>query len=260
MSHLIFFDSGVGGLTAFFAAAKMFPYESMIYYGDTLEVPYGPKPDREIIALMDQFMKKILPYEPKAVTLACNTATVAASGYLRKHYQVPIIGMEPAIKPALERLRNPKERVLLFSTETTARSLKLKKLVKHLRGGHQLIIEPLPELVTLAEEGKFQGPEVEAFLDRTLAAHDLERIRGVVLGCTHFIWYRKLFQERLPEGTHLVDGNAGTLRQLSRKFRPKNRPGTPRELLLHFTGPISPVVPQLIEEHLGGEGRIVDRL
>lgn len=235
MESIVVFDSGLGGITALIEAIHAMPREHFIYYGDTLHVPYGPKDRETIKGYLDDMMSFVAPYNPKAVLLACNTATVTAADYLRKRYRLPIVGMEPAVKPAIERDGSNK-RILVLSTEGTSRSERLQSLVERFDNDHLVDILPLPNLVDFAERLEFNTADVRADLESILSSFDLTDYSAVVLGCTHFIWYRDLFSELLPDGVEVLDGNAATVRQLMRKLNGNISDDGEGSLAVHLTG------------------------
>lgn len=235
MESIVVFDSGLGGLTALAEAIRAMPSEHFIYYGDNLHVPYGPKDPEDIRAYLDEMMRFVEPYRPKAILLACNTATVTSAAYLREHYAIPIIGMEPAVKPAIEH-DDRNKRILVLSTEGTSRSERLHALIERFDDENLVDILPLPNLVEFAERLEFDTPDVRTDLETIIESFDMEDYGAVVLGCTHFIWYRPLFEEMLPDTVDIVDGNAATVRQLMRKLNGAIETEGEGSLRLHFTG------------------------
>ncbi|MDD7362614.1 MAG: glutamate racemase [Peptoniphilus sp.] len=247
MESIVVFDSGLGGVTALMEAIRAMPSENFIYYGDTLHVPYGPKDAERIRAYLDEMMAYVDAFNPKAVLLACNTATVTSAKYLRAKYAIPIIGMEPAVKPAIEHDRSHK-RVLVLSTEGTSRSERLLTLVDRFDDEHIVDILPLPNLVDFAERLEFDTDEVRADLEAIFSSFDMDEYSAVVLGCTHFIWYRDLFKKILPEHVELLDGNAATVRQLQRKLGERIVTEGAGSLKIHLTGPRDPRVLNFLRE------------
>lgn len=247
---IVIFDSGLGGISLLIEAIKDLPSEDFIYYGDNKNVPYGTKSKEKIQALMDQFMDKVLALNPKAIVLACNTATVSSAKYLRGKYDLPIIGIEPAIKPALTKGDNQDKRVLLLATETTSQSEKLMGLARDVDQDHRLDILPMQNLVDFAERLQFTDLEVEEDVGLILSSYDLDQYQSIVLGCTHFIWYKPLFQKILPNHIKLVDGNRGTVRQLKRKIAGKENPQKEGKIKLHFSKRVSPSVEGFLQEKI----------
>ena len=235
---IVIFDSGLGGVTALLEAIRAMPSEHFIYYGDTAHVPYGPKDAEEIRGYLDHMMEATRPYSPKAVLLACNTATVTSADYLREKYTLPIVGMEPAVKPAIEHDVDRK-RILVLSTEGTGKSARLRRLVEKFDDDRLVDILPLPNLVDFAERLEFNTDAVRYDMETILASYPLEEYGALVLGCTHFIWYRDLFRELLPAHMEILDGNAATVRQLMRKLKGNIREEGEGSLRMAFTGEVN---------------------
>jgi len=144
--------------------------------------------------------------------LACNTATSVGIADLRSRYAFPIFGMEPAVKPALA--RNSGKKVLVFATSLTLRESKLETLLNSLDTAHKVERHELDGLVTFAENFEFDTPLVQDYLQVKLAGFRWEQYETIVLGCTHFIFYRGLIQKRVGHQIRLIDGNEGTVRHL----------------------------------------------
>lgn len=209
-----FFDSGVGGATVLAEALRRMPDEDFLYYADSRNVPYGEKGKDEVLRAIEEGVERMLEQGIKALVIACNTATSIAAGELRKRYGFPIIGMEPAVKPAVMRNRDREKRVLVFATSLTLKETKFKQLVSSVDPRHIVDYRALPGLVELAERLVFEGPEPEAYLRSVLAEFDLSHYGTVVLGCTHFPLFEQLFRRLLPPGTDIIDGSAGTVKHL----------------------------------------------
>mgnify|MGYP002732861009 CR=1 FL=1 len=204
------FDSGVGGVSVVRAIRRELPHETLLYFGDTANAPYGTKPVDEVLACVEQVMARFIKADVKAVVIACNTATSVAAETLRKEYALPIIGMEPAVKPAHE-LRHG-GRVLVLATPVTLSLPKFRRLMERYGEG----VEPLPcpGLMELVERGCLEGEEIEHDLTRRLAPYDMTQVDAVVLGCTHYVFLRPTLRRMLPTHTAILDGNEGTARQL----------------------------------------------
>ncbi len=206
------FDSGMGGLSVLREIRKQLPNEHVLYYGDTAHAPYGTKPPAEVMARVREVMALLLDRRVKAVLIACNTATSVAAATLRAELSLPIIGMEPALKPASQ-LRHG-GRVLVMATPLTLRLPKFQALMD--RYGEGALPLPCPGLMDLVEQGELDGPEVRDYLTRLLEPYLHAPLDAVVLGCTHYVFLRPVLRRMLPPETALLDGNAGTVRQLHR--------------------------------------------
>lgn len=205
------FDSGAGGISVLAALLRELPHEDFLYFGDTANAPYGTKPAEQVLSLAENAFDRLLSRGAKAVVIACNTATAAAAASLRaRHPDYPIIGMEPALKPASQ-LRHGGA-VLVLGTPVTLRLEKFQRLMEHY--GEGAIPLPCPGLMELVEQMDFE--EARRYLSRVLAPWRNDPPDAVVLGCTHYVFLRPVLAELLPAATAVVDGNEGTARQLRR--------------------------------------------
>lgn len=211
-----FFDSGLGGLSVLKEALKILPDEKYIYFGDSINAPYGNKPVREVFNLTRKNISFLLEKGIKALVIACNTATSVAIEDLRNELDLPVIGMEPAIKPAANSKKNG--RILLLATEMTLKEDKLKNLIGNLDLDDDIIKVPAPQLVTLIENGKFSRQKAIPILQNYLNNYDFKQIDSVVLGCTHFVFYREIIAELVDQDTRVIDGNKGTVRHLKNRL------------------------------------------
>ena len=199
------FDSGLGGISVARQIAKDMPAEHVLYFGDSANAPYGIKTPEQVRALSFDIVERFVRQGVKAVVIACNTATSAAVNDLREHYDIPIIGMEPALKVACDRGDVPSDphhipqRVIVAATPLTLRERKFAKLMDRFDSNNTIFKEPCPDLVEIVESGR-------------LGDHDL--VMRTLLGCTHFVFYRDYFRELLPERAAVIDGNEGTVRHL----------------------------------------------
>ncbi|SER00408.1 glutamate racemase [Lachnospiraceae bacterium NE2001] len=227
------FDSGIGGVTVLHEAMKRLPNEEYIFYADLDHVPYGVKTPEEVTHFVDNIVDDLIGRGVDAIVIACNTATSVAAEYVRIKYDIPIIGMEPAVKPAVEAAeavetkedgsnREPK-RVLVMATPITIRENKLQKLLKKVDKNHIVDLLPMPGLVRFAESGVFDGPEVDEYLTEQLAVFDKSKYAEVVLGCTHFNYFMSAIRKAFADSNNgaavrdidLVDGNEGTVKHLA---------------------------------------------
>lgn len=206
------FDSGIGGLTVLKEAVKLLPNEDFLYYADTKHVPYGTKPKDEVRRYIFDAADFFAGKGVKALVVACNTATSIAINDLRKRYSFPIIGMEPAVKPALEKVDH--RRILVLATPITVSEKKLHDLVVKLDSEQTVDLHALPVMVEFAEKFIFDEDMIIRYLLDEFAKYDLREYSAVVLGCTHFIFYRKHFMKILPQGVEIIDGNIGTVNRL----------------------------------------------
>lgn len=214
-----FFDSGIGGLAVLHKAFEQLPFEQFIYYADADNVPYGTKTKEDIAAYADEAVDFLVKKGAKAIVIACNTATSAAIKLLREKYTLPILGMEPAVKPAV--LENEGKRVMVIATPLTTGEEKLKNLIDRVDEKHIVDLHPLPELVRYAEKNVFDTREIEKYLLNEFSSYSLEDYSVVVLGCTHFNFFRDTLARIFPKGTKLIEGSDGTIKYLNSVLKEK---------------------------------------
>lgn len=232
--RIAFFDSGIGGITVLHEALSLLPHEDYIYYADTLNAPYGTKEKNEVKKLVSNAVDFIVRQGVKAVVIACNTATSAAVEDLRRLYSIPIIGMEPAVKPAVEKNGRAHKRVIVSATPLTLKEEKLRNLIDRIDNEHIVDLLPLPGLVKFAERYEFSGEEVTDYIREEFGSFDLEQYGTVVLGCTHFIYFKNILGEILPSHIDIIDGNTGTVNNLKRILESRGEPGNGRGRVDYF--------------------------
>lgn len=216
------FDSGVGGLSVLYDALKVLPNEDYIYYADTKNVPYGTKSKEELIELIIKAIDFIAARDVKAIVIACNTATSVAIDDLRARFSIPIIGMEPAIKPAVNFIE-PGKRVMVFATELTLKEDKFIKLLRKIDTESIIDYMPQGKLVRYAEDFEFSDSVILPYLRESLSGINVNSYGAVVLGCTHFTFFRNHFQKIFPADAVILDGNLGTINNLKRQLEILNR-------------------------------------
>ena len=206
-------DSGVGGISVLRKAVQLLPNENFIYYGDNQNAPYGPKPLEEIRRLSAQAVDHLLSQEVKALVIACNTITSAYASILRDRVKLPVIGMEPAVKPAS--LARGDGKVLALATRATLTLDKFSRLMENY--GEGVIPVEGAGLVELVEAGKADTPEALEALRALLLPYMSIKIDAIVLGCTHYPFLRRQIERLFPQA-RIFDGREGTVRQLQRRL------------------------------------------
>ena len=209
-----FLDSGLGGISVLGEALQLMPDENYIYYGDTRNIPYGDKPPEEVYRCTHAAVDELIARGCKAIVIACNTATSAAAAQLRQELSLPIIGMEPALKPAS--MLPGDGRVLVMATQNTLRLPKFQALMELY--GKDAIPLPCSGLMECVEDGHLSGPRVESLLQTLFEPYRSENIKAVVLGCTHYPFLRDTIHRFFPPETTLMDGNLVTVKQLRRRL------------------------------------------
>lgn len=212
-SPIVVFDSGVGGISVLRALVKELPLERFVYFGDSANAPYGPRTTEEIRDLTLEHLRRLKgEYDFKAAVIACNTATSAAIGALRAAWpELPIIGIEPALKLAAD--RHPGGTVVVMATETTLREEKFAALCRRMESRCRVVSMACPELVEFIEAGQTDGPALELYLRGLLNPYGKGQAAAVVLGCTHYPFAAGLLRRILDPATELLDGSRGTARQ-----------------------------------------------
>lgn len=211
------FDSGLGGLSVLQALRCRMPRESYIYFGDSANAPYGVKSHDEIFALTMDAAEKLINRGIKALVVACNTATSIAINALRERYsEIPIIGLEPALKPAVEHSRGG--RIIVMATPATLTEPKFRNLLAKYGGTHDISLLPAPGLVEEVEKGKFRTGELYSMLGDLFAPFDLKTIESIVLGCTHFPFAAEEILETVGSGVRLYDGGSGAAAETERRL------------------------------------------
>ena len=213
---IAFFDSGIGGLSVLHHAMKILPNEEYIFFADEDNVPYGTKPREEVMRFVDEAFKFLLTLDVKAIVVACNTATSVAVKEMRKRYDLPIIGMEPAIKRALDLYGD--RRVLVTATPITVNGEKIHSLIDRLGKRDIIDLLALPQLVDFAERQEFNSEAVTDYLREQFKPYHFDDYSSLVLGCTHFNYFKDTMRKLLPNNVNFVDGNEGTLKELMRRL------------------------------------------
>ena len=211
---IAFFDSGIGGLSVLAEALRRFSGVEFLYFADEDHVPYGTKSRAQIVRLSLDAVGFLVSRGAEAIVVACNTATSAAISELRGAFSVPVIGMEPAVKLAADSFgARP---TLLIATPLTIAGEKLARLVGRLECETWSLA--LPRLVEFAQDLEFDSPAVRAYLQGELGKFELERLGSLVLGCTHFNYFKDVLREILPPHVRIIDGIGGTLNRLASKL------------------------------------------
>ena len=224
------FDSGLGGLSVLKRLKEELPKEDFIFFGDQKHAPYGEKSEEEVRSLSLSAYRFLQERGVKATVIACNTATSAAAPYLRELFPEDIIiGMEPAVKPAVEHLQTFKDRVsrnnppkiLIMATEHTIKGERLQQLISRFAHPSQFLLLPSPGIVRILEAGKGDSPEMQDYLQKLLFPYRKETISSVVLGCTHYPFVQGQIQKALPYPLVFFDGAEGTAKETRHRLEEK---------------------------------------
>ncbi len=206
------FDSGMGGISVLAEVIKLMPKERYIYYGDSENAPYGIKSAEEVKKLCTNICDFLIDKGVKAIVVACNTATSVAINDLRKEYDIPIIGMEPALKPAATLGLDGK--IVVMATDMTLKEKKLRELMDRYGKHKEIIKQPCPKLVNLVESGIMKGKDVEIIIEECFNGIKVDEISSIVLGCTHYVFLKDQIRAFVGDKVPIIDGNEGTARHL----------------------------------------------
>ncbi len=217
--RIAFFDSGIGGLTVLNEARRFLPMDEYIYYADSQNVPYGTKTKEEVISHVLKAADFLARMNIDALVVACNTASAVAIEDLRARFPFPVIGMEPAIKPAI--YQNTGKKILVLATTLTLHEKKLNALLAELDKTEKTEKMAFDPLVVFAESCEFNSPRVRDYLHEKLAAVSADTFETVVLGCTHFVFFRHLIANILGPEIRIIDGNQGTAQHLANILKKK---------------------------------------
>jgi glutamate racemase len=219
------FDSGVGGLSVLDALRRLVPAEDLVYYADQAHFPYGVRSAADVCALAVAAVERLLAEDAKLVVVACNTASSAALPALRARFTTPIVGIEPAVKPACALTRTG--RVGVLATSGTVQGEALRALIERVAGDVEVITSPAGDLVELIEAGEAGSAEAERVVRAALAPLQTAGVDVVALGCTHFAFVRSLVERILgPEVTVLEPAEA-VARQAARVLRERGLTANP---------------------------------
>jgi glutamate racemase len=224
------FDSGVGGLAVLWELRRLLPAEDLLYFADQAHFPYGPRPLAEVRELALRAAGLLVERGAKLIVVACNTASSAALPALRAALDVPVVGIEPAVKPACALTRCG--RVGVLATSGTVTGDALDRLVERTAGGIEVVRIAAGGLVELIESGEGGAPLLESALAQALAPLRAAEVDVVALGCTHFAFVRSAVERMLGPGVAVLEPAAAVARQAARVLEregllaPQGRQGT----------------------------------
>lgn len=207
------FDSGVGGLSVLREIRARLPRESLLYLADSGHVPYGEKSAEFIRERCRSIAGFLLEQGAKALVVACNTATAAGIAELRSLYpQVPVVGMEPAVKPAAQATRSGVVGVL--ATTGTLKSARFAALLDRFASDVRVVMQPCPGLVERIEAGELRSPATRALLAGFVEPLLAQGCDTLILGCTHYPFIKPVLADMLPAGINLIDTGAAVARRV----------------------------------------------
>ncbi|MBC7956305.1 MAG: glutamate racemase [Cytophagales bacterium] len=229
------FDSGVGGLSVLKALHQQLPANDLLYVADSGHAPYGERSDEFITARTHRVASHLLAQGASLLVIACNTATAVAAASLRERWpKLPIVAVEPGIKPAVALTRNG--RIGVMATPATLRSDKFRRLLTAHSAGISVHLQPCPGLAGLIEQGNSQAPALLSLIDKFSRALKEAGVDTVVLGCTHYPFVHVQIQAAFGNAVTLVDTADAVARQTARQLGHVATSASPRRVLLQTTG------------------------
>lgn len=229
-----FFDSGLGGLSVWKEVNKLLPFENTIYLADSINAPYGIKSKEEITRLSKKNIEFLINQGCKLIVVACNTATTSSIKYLRDHFDIPIIGIEPAIKPAA--MKSLTKRVAVFATEGTLVSDLFLQTSNTYAKDVITISQKGTGIVELIEAGKLHSPKMKLLLKKYITPMIDQEIDYLVLGCTHYPFLIVQLKEILPSYVEILDSGeaiARRVKQVGQEFEILNEVPDNEEVRMH---------------------------
>jgi len=250
------FDSGVGGLSVWREIVALLPEESTIYVADQAHCPYGERSQQEIRRLSEGIVRFLLREGAKLIVVACNTASAAALYRLRQRFEVPIVGMEPAVKPAAE--RTVSGRIGVMATAATYTGEPFGRLMQRFASDVQVIQRVCPGLVERIEAGDLDGAATVELVRSCLGPLRDEGVDVLVLGCTHYPFLRPVIEQVMGPGVEVIDPAPAVARQVQRVLLRRQllqtRAGSAQHIF-HTTGGLEPFESKL-EQLVGHTGRV----
>ena len=214
------FDSGIGGISIYNEIRKTLPKESTIYLADNLNAPYGKKSEKEIINLSIKNTQKLIDLNCKLIVVACNTATTNAVEILRETFEVPIVGIEPSIKPAI--LATKTNHIGVLATEKTLSSNLFLKTSNRFSGGVNIHEQIGYDLVSIMEESGINEELLISKLRKYIEPMLEKNIDNLVLGCTHYYFLKDILEKLLPEGIKILDSSSAVSKRVKQLLNSNN--------------------------------------
>lgn len=247
-----FFDSGIGGITIWKEVTTLLPNENTIYLADSKNAPYGEKPKEDILKLSIKNTEYLLNKGCKLIVVACNTATTNAIDYLRKHYKVPFIGIEPAIKPAA--LQTKTNSVGILATKGTLASSLFSKTSALYASNIKVTEQVGIGLVDLIEQGKLNSSEMTTLLHTYIAPMVAADIDYLVLGCTHYPFLIEQLRTMLPETVTIIDSGKAIAKQTQHILTANHIENTTNKIATHSIA--TNYKPEILQQFLGDDASL----
>lgn len=197
------FDSGVGGLTVLREIRKRLPHESIHYFADSRNCPYGSKTTKEALSLSRKNIEFLLKRNCKLIVIACNTVTAVAIDHFRSEYPVPFVGMEPAVKPAA--LQTKARKIGILATENTLNGRLFKQTFEKFANNLEVFIQPGYGLVELVEQSAQNSDQAQRLLEKYLHPMMEQGVDTLVLGCTHYPFLMEMIKKVTNNRVTIID-------------------------------------------------------
>ena len=250
------FDSGVGGLSVLRAIREALPSEDLVYVADSGHAPYGDQSEAHITQRTLEVGQWLARQGVKAITIACNTATVVAARSLREHTHLPVVAIEPAIKPAVALTRTGVIGVL--ATRQTVQSDSVAKLCAQYGQGKRIVLQACPGWVELVEQANLHSPLTESLVREFVAPLVAQGADTLVLGCTHYPFLHAAIQRVAGEGVQLLDPAKAVAREVVRRLGEHRRTQGAGSTWVFTTGDVAQA--QRVVSHLWQDRATVQAL
>lgn len=211
---------------------RQLPLERIIYFGDTLRAPYGPRPAQEVLMYTRQIVDYLLQYDPKMIVIACNTATAVALEDIRARTNVPVVGViQPGARAAIK--RSQKGTIGVIGTEGTIRSGAYEQALKRIAPHLQVYSKACPEFVPIVEQGLYRSPACEVAVERSLFEFTQLDIDCLILGCTHYPFIADVISAYLGPEVELISSAEETAREISTLLYHRGQLASSMEMPVH---------------------------
>ncbi|WP_419212509.1 glutamate racemase [Maribacter sp. X9] len=225
------FDSGIGGTSIWGEIQELLPFENCIYLADSKNAPYGEKSKERIVELSIKNTEYLIGQDCKLIVVACNTATTNAISHLRQNYQVPFIGIEPAIKPAA--INSTSKTVGVLATQGTLSSSLFHSTAKNHAAGITIVEQKGTGLVEMIENGELNSSKMYRTLEGYILPMLEKGIDYLVLGCTHYPYLIPLLKKMLPPNVKIIDSGQAVAKQTKAILEQKGLVTTSTEMGIH---------------------------
>lgn len=257
-SPIGFFDSGVGGTSVWKEVVHLLPHENTIYLADSAHAPYGCKSPKEITQLCVKNTELLLSKGCKLIAVPCNTATTNSIDYLRNHYDIPFIGIEPAIKPAA--LKSNTGKIGILATKGTLSSKLFNETQRTFTKDVNTIEIVGTGIVELVEAGKKDSDEMRDLLVPIIEPFMISGIDYLVLGCSHYPYIKNVLEQLLPSRVKIIDSGAAVARQTQHVLNEMNLLNEQQELGTHelYSNATTAVLDELTSDILNRSVQFLD--